>query len=150
MSPPPDEDKGKPRGKPLVLDKTAASGEAGRPAFLARPPGAPVYYGFPLIEETRTEGWCYGAITDFLHGDTSGGCTYGDGYVQAPDGSRAGLVWQVGEYEPGQILNADDQRWGVYQVYFPRPIRTIEDLVYNFRSVLPYLRGAYDRAHRRT
>ena len=30
-------------------------------------------------------------------------------------------------------------RWGVYQVWFPRPVYTVDDLVSNFRSVLPQL-----------
>jgi len=147
MPTPTNDGKPRPEGKPLVLDNKAVSERPDRPAFLARPPGAPVYYGFPLVEETRTESWCYGAITDFLHRDRPEGCTLGDGYVQAPDGSRAGLVWGVGNYEPKELLKPDNQRWGVYAVSFPRPIHTVEDLVYNFRHVLPWLREVYNRIH---
>jgi len=147
MSGPAEEGRPPAKGKPLVLDSKVGSDRSGRPAFLSRPPGAPVYYGFPLIEETRTEDWCYGAITDFLDRDRPEGCTFGDGYVQAPDGSRAGLVWAVGTYESKELLKPDPERWGVYEVAFPRPIHTIEDLVYNFRHLLPWLQRVYETIH---
>lgn len=147
MTAPADKGKPPPKGKPLVLDSKAGSDRTGRPAFLSRPLGAPVYYGFPLIEETRTEDWCYGAITDFLDLDRPEGCTFGDEYAQAPDGSRAGLVWAVGTYESKELLGPEPERWGVYEVAFPRPIRTIEDLVYNFRHMLPWLQRVYEMIH---
>lgn len=52
-------------GKTILQDPNAESCDPEKPAFLARPEGAPVYHGFPLVEETRTEGWCFGAITAF-------------------------------------------------------------------------------------
>jgi len=73
------------------------------------------------------------------------GCTDGDGYVIAPDGSRAGLVWDVGSREPREISPPNKERWGVYQVWFPQPVRTVEDLVANFRSILPQLKAIYAR-----
>jgi hypothetical protein len=55
-----------PQGKPLRLDPDAESASPELPAFLARPEGAPVYHGFPLLEETRTpDGWCFGTISDY-------------------------------------------------------------------------------------
>ena len=51
--------------KPLKLDPLAKLRTHGRPAFLSKAGGAQVYHGFPLIEETRTDGWCFGAITKF-------------------------------------------------------------------------------------
>jgi hypothetical protein len=131
-----------PDGKPLELDDTAESASPDHPAFLTRPEGAPVYHGFPLVEETRTGGWCYGAITKF---DEPDGCTEGDGYVVAPDGSRAGLVWSVGELEPEEIVPPSDSRWGVYAVSFPRPVRSTADLVECFRAVLPQLKRIHAR-----
>ena len=79
--------------KPLLLDEQKVSSSSELPAFLSRPEGAPVYHGFVLVEETRTDGWCFGAITAFEEPE---GCKAGDGFVVAPDGSRAGLVWEVG------------------------------------------------------
>jgi hypothetical protein len=112
------------------------------PAFLAPPQGTPVYYGFPLVEETRTDGWCYGAITAF---EEPAGCTEGDGYVVAPDGSRAGLVWSVGDFPPEVICEPDPERWGAYSIAFPRAIRTVDDLVDCFRATLPKLKSIYEK-----
>jgi hypothetical protein len=42
-----------PRGVPLSLDPEAGSADPTLPAFLARPQVAPVYHGFPLLEESR-------------------------------------------------------------------------------------------------
>jgi len=94
-----------------VLDKKAESAAGDLPAFLNRPPGAPVYHGFPLVEETRTDGWCYGAIAEFNQPEChSDGCESGDGYVEAPDGSRAGLVWSAGSFDTSEVCAPDDRR----------------------------------------
>ena len=124
-------------GKTILQDPNAESSDPSKPAFLARPEEAPVYYGFPLVEETRTDGWCFGAITAFEDPD---GCDYGDGFVVAPDGSRAGLVWEVGEAPVCEVCAPDDSRWGVYALSFPKVVRKVEDLVECFRSVLPELK----------
>ena len=129
-------------GKKLVLNEAAESASDTLPAFLARPPGAPVYHGFPLVEETRTDGWCYGAITDFSEHYPEG-CKSGDGFVQAPDGARAGLVWSIGTFVTSQVCAPDGGRWGVYEIAFPKAVRSVEDLVECFRSVLPELQSIY-------
>jgi hypothetical protein len=124
----------------LKLDTTAASADSSLPAFLSRPDDAPVYHGFPLVPETETDGWYYGAITEF---EDSDGCESGDGYVLAPDGSRAGIVWNVGQRDLETVCAPDESRWGVYEVWFPRAVKTVDDLVSNFRSVLPALKSKY-------
>src|SRR5262252_5017589 len=80
-----------PKGKPLALDRDAISASATEPAFVARPKGAPVYYGFVVLHDVAADGFTLGAITDF-EVEPSGS---GDAFVIAPDGSRAGLVWEV-------------------------------------------------------
>jgi hypothetical protein len=45
------------RGKRMLLDPNARSADPALPAFLARPEDAPVYHGFPILEESLTEGW---------------------------------------------------------------------------------------------
>src|SRR5207247_11194706 len=95
----------------LMLDETARLADPELPAFLAKPAGAPAYHGFPLVPETMTDGWCLGTITEYIDVD---GCDSGDAYVVAPDGSRAGLVWDVGDGELTQISSPDESRWGVY------------------------------------
>ena len=123
--------------KGLLQDDQAESASKETPAFIARPEGAPAYHGFPLIEETRTDGWCFGAITDF---EDPAGCEYGDGFVVAPDGSRAGIVWAIGAQDIQQILPPDIERWGVWAVWFPRAVTTVDDLAFNFRHVLAELK----------
>jgi len=132
--------------KLLKLDESAKSRKYGLPAFISKPMGSPVYYGFPLIEETRTDGWCFGAITEY---EDSNGCDYGDGFVEAPNGERAGLVWSVGEGDIKEIMPPSKGRWGVYQIWFPRLVKTVEDLVFNFQYVLPTLKATYTKAQKK-
>src|SRR5262249_24598288 len=131
-----------PDGKPLRLDASARSASPDLPAYLARPADAPVYHGFPLVEATRTDGWCYGAISGFEDPD---GCTEGDGFVVAPDGSRAGLVWSVGTFGTQEVSPPEAGRWGVYSVACPKPVRSTADLVECFRAVLPQLKAIHAR-----
>ncbi|EPY04313.1 hypothetical protein PAALTS15_25739, partial [Paenibacillus alvei TS-15] len=105
------------------------------------------YDGFPLIIETETDGFIYGEITDHLHYDDDVGCLTGDGFVQAPDGSRAGVIWQVEDIVSVSVcIEPEEDRWGVYNVWFDRPIKTTADIVHNFRNVLPLLKEAYHAA----
>ena len=101
------------------------------------------YDGFSLVEETRTDGWCYGAITEFnepeCHPD---GCESGDGYVETPDGSRIGLAWSTGNFA-GTWDRAGDQGMGVFEVAFPKPVKNLDDLVECFRTVLPEIQALY-------
>lgn len=129
-------------GHEIRYDPDAASAEPGVPGFLARPPGAPVYHGFPIVPETETDGWLYGAITEF-DGETPQ--TEGDGFVVAPDGSRAGIVWALDTPAFYEILPPDEERWGVYGVCFARPVSGVDDLVFDFREALPRIRERYEQ-----
>ena len=102
-----------------------------------------VYSRFPLVPETELDGWVYGAITEFINPEYHPkGTPDGDGYIQAPDGSRAGLVWDVGKPRVRTIdANTDD--WGLYHIWFPKPIRTVNDLRKGFLQVLPSLQRMY-------
>ena len=96
--------------------------------------------GFPLVEETRTDGWCYGAITVFNEPECHpNGCESGDGYVEAPDGSRIRLLWTTGTFPAKWVPPLFDQGNAVYEVAFPKPVKNLHDLVECFRSVLPQL-----------
>jgi hypothetical protein len=119
------------------------------PAFLARPAGAPVYYGFPVVEGTQTDGFCLGMITDFL----SEPVLDGDAFVVAPDGSRAGLVWQSGcAAYFREILAPTESRWGVWAVGLPLPMTTVEEARSYLAALLPQLRPQWElwrsREHR--
>ncbi|MCA1631332.1 MAG: hypothetical protein LC785_15865 [Acidobacteria bacterium] len=43
-----------------------------------------------------------------------------------------------------EVLAPDEARWGVYAVWFPRSVITVDDLVFNFRHVLPELKKKYE------
>jgi hypothetical protein len=127
-------------GKRILFDPNAPSANPELPGFLARPANAPVYHGFPVVPETETDGWAYGAITAF---DGPEPQTEGDGYVIAPDGSRAGIAWATDTNDFYEILPPDEMRWGVYGLCFPRPVASVDDLVFNFRAVLPRLKKRF-------
>jgi hypothetical protein len=128
-------------GKQLFLDENAESSSTELPAFLAKPDGAPVYHGFPLLKESETYGWILGIITEF---EDENGCDEGDAYVQAPNGDRIGLVWDVGKGELSMVREPDDNRMGVFQVWFPRIVKTKEDIIENFRHILPSIQKKYE------
>jgi hypothetical protein len=100
------------------------------------------YETWPVIEEATTDGWRFGTAMSFV------GKQWGDAFVEAPDGSRAGLVWVVGESPLATLLPAEPDRWGVYRVSFPRAMASVQDLVANFASVLPQLKSAYEAVRR--
>jgi hypothetical protein len=129
-----------PDGKQLLADLAAESTDPALPAFLSRPADAPVYHGFPLVEETCTDGWCYGAITSY---EDPNGCEAGDGFVVAPDGTRAGLVWSVGKFPVEVVCPPTSDRCGVYAVPFAKPVSGLADLVECFRQLLPELQRLY-------
>lgn len=101
-----------------------------------------MYHGFPIVPETETDGWFYGAITECLDAN---GCEEGDAYVVAPDGTRAGLVWEVGYQRIDEVCAPSADRWGVYAVGFVRPVRTLDDLIFNFRQILPDLKRKHEQ-----
>lgn len=126
-----------PDGKSLRLDNQAKSAVTNLPAFLARPDDAPIYHGFPIVPESITDGWAFGTITEYEEPE---GCEYGDAFVVAPDGSRAGLVWSVSDFPIHEVCAPDAHRWGVYEVTFQKPIRTTADFVECCHRLLPELK----------
>lgn len=106
------------------------------------------YGDFELVKETETDGFIYGEITDHFYFENGDACISGDGFVQAPDGSRAGIIWGL-EKEPSisVCIEPEEDRWGVYELGFIKPIKTMDDLILNFRTVLPLLKEAYKNAY---
>jgi hypothetical protein len=99
-----------PEGVPLRLDPEAESADPSLPAFLARPDGAPVFHGFPLLESSMSDdGWCFGTISD---PDCPEGRDWGDAFVVAPNGSRAGIIWEVREPTMEVCIEPERDLWG--------------------------------------
>jgi hypothetical protein len=124
------------KGHSIRTDPSAESSSSSKPAFIARPSGAPVYHGFPILDESETDGSRLGIISDPTD---SAGTDYLDGFVVAPDGSRAGLIWVRDINEISLVLGPTPDRWGVYNVPLPSGVNGEADLIAAFRQVLPEL-----------
>jgi hypothetical protein len=135
--------KSAPESEPLRLASGVPPSSTGEPAFLARPDGAPIYYGFPIIESSEVDGFRFGMITDFVAQPS----THGDAFVVAPDNSRAGLVWESEVAEPyfDECLAPDDRRWGVWAVGSPASLRSERDTQEFLRLLLPELRSRWQK-----
>jgi hypothetical protein len=129
-------------GRPLRLDGNAESADSSLPAFLSRPEGAPVYHGFPLLKGVEVDGFQLGMITDFLDQQD----TVGDAFVIAPDGSRAGLVWEseVDTSYFEEIRPPEEDRWGVWAVGLPLPMRTVKEAREYLGALVPDLRRIWE------
>jgi hypothetical protein len=130
-------------GQVAVQDPTAESAVPGLPAFLARPEGAPAYHGFPLLPDSERDGFVFGVIT---RSRTDAPASWGDAYVVAPDGSRAGIAWVMEGPVTEIALPPGPGRWGVYQFRFEHPVRSDADLIRNLHAILPRLKELYAAA----
>lgn len=45
-------------------------------------------------------------------------------------------------------IEPEKDRWGVYNVGFVRPIKTVDDLVYNFKTIYPLIKEVYNNARK--
>jgi hypothetical protein len=128
------------RGRPLAIDHKAASTSPTEPAFIARPEGAAVYHGFVILDDIAIEGFTLGKITDW----EAEPCDTGDAFVIVPDGSRAGIVWEVSDpayFE--EIMPMEAARWGVWGVGFLLPMASRENARKNLESILPQLKSQW-------
>jgi hypothetical protein len=77
-------------------------------------------------------------ITDFIAAPD----TAGDAFVVAPDGSRAGLVWESEVPDPyfQQVMAPDNERWGVWAVGATASMRTVKDARRYLAEIVPELR----------
>jgi len=124
-------------------DPSAVSARPGMPAFLAPPAGAPAYYGFPLLPHPEKDGFVFGAIP---RPRTGASAVWGDAYVVAPDGSRAGIVWAMEGPVTEVVFPPEPGRWGVYQFRFEQPVESDAELVRNLHAILPRLKELYAAA----
>jgi hypothetical protein len=96
-----------------------------------------VYYGFVVLDDVAVDGFTLGMITDF----EAEPCDEGDAFVIAPDGGRAGLVWEV--CDPSyfrEVMPIEAGRWGVWGVGFRLPMNSRENARRNLESILPELK----------
>lgn len=137
--------------KTLLLDPEAETADSDKPAFLAPPPDSEPFHGSPLLDVTRTDGWCLGAVTDPCEPDCARGCTIGELFVETPDGRRAALCWNVEMPQKLVELAVEDPRlWGSYHVTFMSALRDLEGLKEMFLCLLPILKQMYARAMAKT
>lgn len=131
-------------GRPLAIDPKAKSASVSEPAFIARPIGATVYYGFPTLDVV-IEGFTLGKITDFEAERSRDG----DALVIAPDDSRAGLVWEISDVPYfREVCPLEPERWGVWEVSFPFPMNSRENAARNLAFVLPQLKQKWEEWRR--
>jgi hypothetical protein len=134
-----------PKGRPLAFDPLAESGSQTEPAFIAKPAGAPVYYGFEVLNDAVVGGFTFGKITDFEIEP----CNQGDAFIVAPDNSRAGLVWEISDKFYFEEVSAPEaERWGVWRVSFPNAMTSRENVRKNLESILPELKQRWEEWRR--
>jgi hypothetical protein len=101
------------------------------------------WHEYPLLPGAELDGFAFGIITPLEPGRPVGA-----GFVQGPNGARAGLQWELSE-SPFimRITPPDGDAWGVYRLGFSQPVATVADLLANLRPLLPKLHILYARAH---
>ena len=99
---------------------------------------ASVYNAANAIAGSERDGWLLGYIGIPWLGPWPKRC--GDLFVVDPSGWQAGLAWETSGPVIKQIAGPTQERWGVYQVLFPVPVMSEQDLIANFHVVLPLLK----------
>lgn len=126
----------------LAIDRAAASADPRKPAFMAPPPGAPPYHGFSVLDEVDVDGFRWGAITAL----GTEGLSSLDGFIVAPDGSRAGAEWRKSS-EPYVLMLAEPtpERWGVWRIGFVHDIVDAASAGSALRDVIEELEVRWNR-----
>lgn len=126
----------------LAIDHDAPSADPGKPAFMAPPPGSGPYHGFLVLDRVSVEGFRWGAITSL--GPER--LVSLDGFIVAPDESRAGAEWRKSA-EPYVLTLAEPsaQRWGVWRIGFVEDIVDEASATAALRDVIGDLRLRWER-----
>lgn len=90
------------------------------------------------IRRSEKEGWMLGYVGTPWPGPWPK--LSGDLFVVDPEGWQAGIAWESNGPDIEAIVGASDERWGVFQVRFPVPVMSEDDLIANFHLVLPLLK----------
>jgi hypothetical protein len=99
-----------------------------------------------LLKASSKDGWTLGYIASPWPGPWPKTC--GDLFVQAPDGTQAGIAWETKGPAIEVICGASNSRWGVFQVLFPIPVFSEADLIRNFHAILPLLQEEHRNANK--
>ena len=94
--------------------------------------------GEVVYPSAEVDGFRLGMFVSY--GDT------GDAWVEAPDGSSCGLVWETGDpaYFKEVITPDPDGRWGTWAVQMPLPLTTDDEARAYLRALLPELRSHWE------
>jgi hypothetical protein len=86
-------------------------------------------------------GFVFDAVTPLDQGRETGA-----GFLRGPDGSKAGLQWELAE-SPYimRIEGPSEGSWGLYRVGFTQPVATAADVAANLGPLWPKLRVLYER-----
>jgi hypothetical protein len=101
-------------------------------------PASSTYNSANVIAGSERDGWVLGHIGIPWPGPWPK--KDGDLFVADPEGWQAGLAWESRGPEIKTICGPSEGRWGVFQVLFPLPVMSEQDLVRNFHLVLPLLK----------
>lgn len=122
----------------LALDLTAESDDETVLPFMAPPDGAQPYHGFKVLKDVTHDGFTFGAITDFVKRP---GLITGDGFLVAPDGSRAGLEWRLSnECYLLEMAPFTEARWGVWMVGIRHPMINEAAALKNLVEIVPLVK----------
>ena len=133
----------------ILIDPKAKSAKRGEPAFIARPKGQPVYYGFPIVAGLDYKGFRLGLITEPEIAEDG---EDGDAFIIAADNSRCGITYEVtGDFAVSEMLPPDEDRWGCYNVRLVYTMSTLAGQVANLQDMVDALEPAWkkwcNRAH---
>ena len=101
-------------------------------------PAKSTYNAANAIAASERDGWVLGYIGIPWPGPWPK--MNGDLFVADPDGWQAGLAWESSGPAISKLAGPSEGRWGVFQVHFPLPVMSEQDLIQNFHLVLPLLK----------
>jgi hypothetical protein len=98
-----------------------------------------------LIPDSGLDGWFLAYIGVPWPGPWPKLC--GDLFAIDPAGGQVGIAWESQGPDIAKICGPSPGRWGVYQMRFPIPVMSEQDLIRNFHAVLPLLKQQYASLH---
>ena len=88
------------------------------------------------------QGFSFGLISDFFNDPTAS--DQGDGFVVAPDGARAGIVWKLDKPYVFRMVEDTNNRWGVWLAGIDEPLIDRESAERVFTGIVTELRPHWE------